>query len=61
MSAQPISNPVDRAVFDARADIIAFMATIDATAAEFISEDELLWRRKLALEIIHLRERLNRV
>jgi hypothetical protein len=61
MSATGITHLVDRAVFDAQADIIAFMATIDATAAEFKSDDELLWRRKLALEIIHLRERLNRV
>ena len=60
MSAQLKSKPVDRSVFDAQADIIAFMATIDATAAEFKSHDELLWRRKLALEIIHLRERIKR-
>jgi hypothetical protein len=60
VSAQAITNPVDRAVFDAQADIIAFMATVDATAAEFKSTDELLWRRKLALEIMMLREKLKR-
>jgi hypothetical protein len=60
MSAQPIINPTDRAVFDAQRDLIAFMATVDATAAEFKSENEQLWRRKMALEILTLRERLKR-
>ena len=60
MSAQAITNPVDRAVFAAQRDVIEFLATVDATAAEFKSDDEQLWRRKLALEIIHLREKLNR-
>lgn len=60
MSAQAITHPVDRAVFDAQRDLIDFMATVDATAAEFKSDDEQLWRRKLALEIIHLREKLAR-
>lgn len=39
-------------------DMRAFIAPIDAIANEFKSEDELLWRRKLALEVKHLRERL---
>lgn len=60
MSAQPITNPTDRAVFDAQRDLIAFMEAVDATAAEFKSTDELLWRRKLALEIMTLREKLKR-
>lgn len=58
--ASVMNNPTDRAVFDAQRDLIAFMATVDATAAEFKSTDELLWRRKLALEIMTLREKLKR-
>lgn len=42
-------------------DMQAINARTDAIAAEFKSDDEQLWRRKLALEIIHLRERLKRV
>lgn len=39
-------------------DMQAINARTDSIAAEFKSDNELLWLRKLALEIIHLREKL---
>lgn len=41
-------------------DMQAINARADAIAAEFKSDNEILWRRLLALEIIHLREKLKR-
>ena len=58
MSAQAITHPVDRAVFDAQADLIAFMRNLDDIAARYKDNDELMWRRRLALEIHHLREEI---
>ena len=41
-------------------DMRAINARTDAIADEFKSDNEILWRRLLALEIIHLREKLAR-
>ena len=60
MSAQPITNPVDKAVFDAQASLIELWQTLDTIAANFEEPDELYWRRRMALEIKHLREELKR-
>lgn len=60
MSAQAITNPVDRAVFDAQAGLIELWHTLDSIAAKFEEKDELYWRRRMALEIHHLREELKR-
>lgn len=60
MSAQAITNPVDRAVFAAQADVIEFYRNLDTIAAKFEDPDEKHWRRRMALEIKHLREELKR-
>lgn len=60
MSAQPITHPVDRAVFAAQADVIEFYRGLDTIAAKFEDPDEKHWRRRMALEIKHLREELKR-
>lgn len=58
MSAQAITNPVDKAVFDAQTQLVEFMRNLDVIAAKFEDKDELMWRRRLALEIHHLREEI---
>lgn len=60
MSAQPITNPVDRAVFDAQSALTELWHTLDSIAAKFEEKDELYWRRRMALEIKTLREELKR-
>lgn len=60
MSAQPITHPVDKAVFAAQADVIEFYRGLDVIAAKFEDPDEKHWRRRMALEIHHLREELKR-
>lgn len=58
MSAQAITHPVDRAVFDAQTQLVEFMLNLDVIAAKYEDKDELMWRRRLALEIHHLREEI---
>ena len=58
MSAQAITNPVDKAVFAAQADVIEFMRNLDVIAAKYEDNDELMWRRRMALEIHQLREEI---
>lgn len=58
MSAQRITNPVDRAVFDAQASLMELWQKLDTIAAKFEEPDELYWRRRMALEIHRLREEL---
>ena len=60
MSAQAISNNVDRAVFDAQCHLIEFRNRIDAIADEYRDTNETMWRRRLALEIHYLREEIKR-
>ena len=57
MSAQ-IQHPVDRAVFDAQTQLVEFMRNLDVIAAKYEDKDEQMWRRRLALEIHHLREEI---
>ena len=58
MSAHPITHTVDRAVFDAQTQLVEFMRNLDVIAAKYEDKDELMWRRRLALEIHHLREEI---
>ena len=58
MSAQTINHPVDKAVFDAQTQLVEFMRNLDVIAAKYEDNDEQMWRRRLALEIHHLREEI---
>ena len=58
MSAKPITNPVDRVVFDNKAAFDALWKELDTIAARYEDPCELHWRRRMALAIKHLREEL---
>lgn len=55
MSAQPITHPVDRAVFDNQAALDSLWHELDTIAARYEDPDEKHWRRRMALAIKHLR------
>lgn len=58
MSATALTNPVDKSVFAAQIQLVEFMRNLDTIAAKYEDKDELMWRRRLALEIHHLREEI---
>lgn len=60
MSAAALTNPVDKSVFAAQIQLAEFMHNLDTIAAKFEDPDEKHWRRRMALEIHHLREELKR-